>query len=215
MKSLQERSYQEIRAKIENKKKNKDVCLIAVSKKQPKEKIEALYKLGHRDFGENYVQELLKKDEDLKHLEKIRWHFLGHLQRNKVKMLLPKINCLHTLDSIRLADEIEKHAKKEIATFIQVNIDNEPSKSGVLVQDLEELIKHLEKKERIRVLGLMGIPSPENSHAAFQKLFELSQKFKGTIGEELSMGMSNDFEKAISCGATYVRVGTALFGERK
>jgi pyridoxal phosphate enzyme (YggS family) len=205
-----------------------EITLVAVSKGQPVESIEALYSLGHRDFGENYVQELVEKAERLRAAgcDEIRWHFIGHLQTNKVKTLVPWVHAVHAVDSDKLAAELakrwrEEHGEKALALpiFIEVNLDGEPSKSGVTPEEAPVLAAKLAGNSALALQGLMAIPAatstPEQSSAAFARLRELEQKCRPHTRGQLSMGMSADYELAIPQGATHVRIGTALFGKRE
>jgi hypothetical protein len=193
--------------------------LIAVSKFQSDETIKVAYQEGQRIFGENYVQELLEKSSRLlPELSEIEFHFIGRLQTNKVKSLLPHVTTIHSVDSLRLLQEIEKRAvalKKKIRVFFQVNIDHEETKGGFLEEDLIELSNLVPEMKWIVPAGLMAIPDPDRDPArAFEKMAMLSGRFGKTLGPGLSMGMSSDFELAISHGATHIRIGSALFGER-
>ena len=194
--------------------------LIAVSKFQSLEKILILYQDGQRVFGENYVQELIEKSEALQaqEIRDLSFHFIGHLQSNKVKLLLPHCSVIHSVDSWKLLSEIEKQAgklSKKIRVCLQVNVDREESKNGFLEEDLKDLSTHASSLQWVEIAGLMTIPDPNlDSEQAFRKLSALSKKYAPLIGPELSMGMSDDFELAIKCGATSVRVGSALFGAR-
>jgi len=200
------------------------VALIAVSKTRTADEIETLYKLGHRDFGENYVQELLEKSAELdaRGCSDICWHFIGHLQTNKVKSLVSIVKVIHSVDSIRLAEEISKRATQPIQVFLNVNLDGEPSKSGFSPENVISAAKEIQKFPRIDLRGLMCIPKPippedriEKKRAPFEKLNALEKQCHPYTQGELSMGMSDDFEAAIDSGSTAVRVGTRLFGERK
>lgn len=205
------------------------VTLVAVSKTQPIEAIEALYSLGHRDFGENYVQELVEKASNLEAAgcRDIRWHFIGHLQTNKVKTLIPHVYAVHSVDSQRLAAELAKrwrqhHADEasRLSCFLEVNIDREPSKSGVMPTDAPALAAAIAGAEpALKLEGLMAIPAsgggPEDLARSFAALRELELGCRPHTAGRLSMGMSGDFEIAIPQGATHVRVGTALFGARR
>jgi len=171
---------------------------------------------GQRDFAENYVQELLEKNAILKqqNITDIKWHFIGHLQRNKVKKLLTAIPqiMIHTIDSLELAQEINKHTEKPLNCFIQVNIDNEENKSGIASQDTRSFYNRLKKLPNVNCIGLMCIPEQDNP-ASFEKMKQLCASINPHL--KLSMGMSSDYQAAIRAGATHVRIGTALFGERK
>lgn len=198
------------------------VTLVAVSKTHPFEKIASLYAAGHRDFGENYVQELLEKAKLARErgMNDIRWHFIGHLQTNKVKALLPEVSLIHGVDSERLATEISKRTQpgKKTPILLEVNIDSQESKSGVGISELRKLAEHASRLPGVEVLGLMCIPDPnreEGSLEAFRRLSALEADLRPLTRGVLSMGMTSDFEKAIAAGSTLVRVGTAIFGERE
>jgi hypothetical protein len=193
--------------------------LVAVSKFQADEKILNLYAEGQRIFGENYVQELQDKSARLRGIApEIEFHFIGRLQTNKVKVLLPLITTLHSVDSLRLLLEVEKRARdlqKKIRVYFQVNIDEEESKGGFRPSDLVALESEVKQFSWIVPLGLMAIPDPAlDPNAAFRRMKELSIKHGAILGQGLSIGMSSDYEEAIHCGATSVRIGSALFGER-
>lgn len=206
---------------------NKTTC-IAASKGQPIETIEQLYKFGCRDFGENYVQELVRKAAALKNKNcaDIRWHFLGHLQTNKVKTLLPYIYAIHTVDSEKLAQELAKRWQEtehwtrgqRLPVFIEVNIDQESTKAGIPLDTVDKFATLVGSIPQLALQGLMCIPSAKPleryTYTAFEKLRDLEQSCRPHTAGALSMGMSDDFEAAIKSGATHVRIGTAIFGER-
>lgn len=201
------------------------VKLIAVSKTKPAEDIEEIYSLGQRDFGENKVQELSQKIEILP--DDIKWHLIGHLQHNKVKYIIGKTELIHSVDSERLALTISKEAVKHNVTadvLIEVNVAGEESKFGVTTDETIELIEKISKLPGIHICGLMTIApfvaDPEENRPVFRKLRELSvdiadKKIDNVSMSVLSMGMTNDYIVAIEEGATLVRVGTAIFGERQ
>ena len=189
--------------------------LIAVSKKQPDKKILNALKIGQRIFGENRLQEALKRWTNLINIYRdIELHFIGHLQSNKVKTALNFFDVIHTLDRESLALEISKHftSKSKTKSFmIQVNTGNEKSKSGISLEDFEDFFKFVQGLN-IPVKGLMCLPPVnENPSIHFCILKELANKFRLN---DLSMGMSMDFEKAINFGSTYLRIGNAFFGKR-
>ena len=196
--------------------------LVAVSKGQPFDKIAELYRAGHRDFGENYVQEMAEKAALAASagLVGIRWHFLWHLQTNKVKQLLGHVFMIHSVDSRRLAEEISKRAMAaglKVPVLIEVNVDAQESKSGVAPEGLGTLITEIASLPGIEIRGLMCIPSREGglTGEAFRYLRALRDEYQTRLGPgELSMGMSEDYPVALREGATWVRVGTALFGPR-
>jgi pyridoxal phosphate enzyme (YggS family) len=218
-------------------RKPSEVTLIAVSKTKPLSMIEEAYKLGIRNFGENKVQELVKKHDDLYETygDSIKWHQIGHLQRNKVKQVIDKTVLIHSVDSLRLGQMIEQEAsKKDIICdiLIEVNIADEDTKNGVSKDELLPLFMELIKFPHIRVRGLMTIApyvnDPEKNREYFSKMrqlfIDIKTKnidngltdifFNPDSFDTLSMGMTGDYEVAIEEGATMVRIGTGIFGER-
>ncbi len=205
-------------------RKREEVTLIAVSKTKPLSMIEELLPLGVRDFGENKVQELTAKAEALS--KDIRWHMIGHLQRNKVKYVVDKACMIHSVDSLRLAEEISKEAEKkgvEVPILLEVNVAGEESKFGIRPEETEELARQIALLPNLHIQGLMTIApyveNPENNRQIFRNLRNLSvdierKKFDNVTMSVLSMGMTGDYEVAIEEGATHVRVGTGIFGER-
>ncbi|MCI5701102.1 MAG: YggS family pyridoxal phosphate-dependent enzyme [Lachnospiraceae bacterium] len=202
-----------------------EVTLIAVSKTKPNEMISELYDRGVRNFGENKVQEMAGKYEVLP--KDICWHLIGHLQRNKVKYIIDKAVLIHSVDSLRLAETIDSEAAKHNRTadiLIEVNVAQEESKFGVALEETIPLIEEISSKcSHVRIRGLMTIApfvsNPEENRGIFRKLQKLSVDINGkninnVNVDVLSMGMSNDYEVAVEEGATMVRVGTSIFGER-
>jgi pyridoxal phosphate enzyme (YggS family) len=202
------------------------VTLVAVSKTHPVSSIQRLYALGHRDFGENKVQELLEKQAVLP--PDIRWHLIGHLQTNKVKYIVPFIHLIHSVDSEKLLAEINKQAQKinrTIDILLQVHIAKEETKYGFSEDEIKSLYQSsiLEKYSYVRIQGLMGMATNTSDEQLIRKEFsglkELFDQLKllnvnpHTMGV-LSMGMSNDYSIAIEEGATLVRIGSSIFGER-
>ncbi len=195
------------------------VRLVAVSKRQSVAAMREAYAAGCRDFGENYVQEWVDKAAEMADLDGIRWHHIGRLQRNKVKLVLPLVDLVHGVDSLRLIEAIDLRAgaaQVRCTALIQVNLGEEESKSGCRPGDLRELLEAASRCEHIDLRGLMAIPPPgDRTESSFQQLASLREAHGGaSILPELSMGMSHDFEKAIAAGATIVRVGSAIFGHR-
>lgn len=207
------------------------VTLVAVSKGQPAEAIRALYQWGHRDFGESYVQEWQAKATELSDLPGLRWHFLGHLQRNKVKLVIGKVALLHCLDDMQGLDEMARtawQAKVSQPVLLQVNLAQEQSKRGCGPEDAPLFLDVLQRSPGLLLRGLMVLPpyewDAEQVRPWFRQLRQLSEQLQQTyagVGQLpargqwwLSMGMSGDFEVAIAEGSTHIRVGTALFGER-
>lgn len=219
-----------IKCRIETTAKNAgrnthDVRLIAVSKKKSAGMVIKAIEAGQTIFGENYIQEAVSKIEEVSRPE-TSWHFIGHLQKNKAKYAVRCFDLIHTVDSEALAAEIGKNAAKinKIQDIlIQVRIGDEDSKSGVEPSEVAELIKSISNIGNVRIKGLMTIPppveNPEDARSFFTELRLISDEIRsknipGVFMDELSMGMSDDFEVAISEGATLVRVGTAIFGGR-
>lgn len=192
-----------------------DVALVAVSKVQPASAVREAYVAGQRLFGENYVQELADKAAALGDLEDLRWHFIGHLQRNKVKSVVGVGAVIETVDSVRLAGEIDKRAHGVVGVLLQVNVAGEAQKSGCDPRELPALMSAVAAMPRLSLRGLMTIPplgeEPEASRPYFARLRSLAEVHGLS---ELSMGMSADLEVAIAEGATIVRVGSAIFGAR-
>lgn len=195
------------------------VKLLAVSKKQPDEKIEQAIHLGQKDFGENYVQELLARFEKFP-LSRVNWHFIGNLQRNKCKYIVGKVALIHSVDRLELAKEISKVAVNLNVVqdiLIQVNLAGEEGKGGAAPDALPDLISAIKDLNGVRVKGLMCLPplyeDPELVRPHFRHLKGLANLVEGNC--ELSMGTSHDFDVAIEEGATILRIGTSLFGPRE
>lgn len=210
-----------------------NVLLLAVSKMQPPEAIRAAYAAGQRDFAENYVQELAKKAEVLAELGDLRFHLIGHLQRNKSKVATRVASAIHSVDSLELVKELDKRADPtgvpsdrrafgedaRLPVFVEVSIAGEAQKSGAALGELASLLEAVEAAERLRLVGLMCVPPLTDDPAASRQYFDALRRLRDEHGgaerlPELSMGMTADFEHAISAGATVVRVGTAIFGAR-
>lgn len=201
-----------------------DVTLITVSKTKPVSLLQEAYDAGSRDFGENKVQELLDKIPQLPN--DIRWHMIGHLQRNKVKYIVGKVYLIHSVDSLRLAEEISKEALKkqvDVNILVEVNVAQEESKFGTTTAEAISLVEAISKLPGIHIKGLMTIaPYVEDEEAnrvIFQKLRQLSvdiekKNIDNISMNVLSMGMTGDYRVAVEEGATYIRVGTGIFGER-
>lgn len=205
-------------------RKEEDITLIAVSKTKPLKMLMEAYGAGARDFGENKVQELEEKIPNMP--TDVRWHMIGHLQRNKVKFIVGKVYLIHSVDSLRLAEEISKEAVKKGVTvkiLIEVNVAEEESKFGTTIEETTALIESVSKLPGVIIEGLMTIApfteNPEENRKYFQKLKQLSVDIKTKNIDNvnmnvLSMGMTGDYLVAVQEGATYVRVGTGIFGER-
>ncbi len=202
------------------------VLILPVSKTQPTDAIRAFYDLGFRDFGESRVQELLKKRDELP--SDIRWHFIGHLQSNKAKYIAPFVHTVHSIHNLGIARELSKRAEESgrtIKVLIEINISVEEQKQGAAPDNTESMALEIVKTcPNLLLSGLMGMASEEDDVERTRPQFHLLRELREEIQErhpeltsftELSMGMSNDFEIAIEEGATIVRIGSALFGERE
>ena len=205
-------------------RKREEVTLIAVSKTKPVEMLQEAYDLGVRVNGENKAQELASKYEVLP--KDIHWHMIGHMQRNKVKYIIDKVDLIHSVDSVRLAETIDKEAAKKgivVNVLLEVNMAKEDTKFGLMPEEVMDFIHEIVRFQHIKVQGLMTIApfveNPEENRIHFANLRKLSvdiakEKVDNVNMSILSMGMTNDFEVAIEEGATMVRIGTAIFGER-
>jgi len=198
------------------------IILVAVSKLKPAILIRKAFEAGQRVFGENYAQEMRDKAKELEDLD-IDWHFIGHLQKNKAKYVAPAVSLVETVDSVELAEVLDRRATGPLNCLIEINVGGELSKAGTDENNFIEVAKHIESLSNLKLRGLMTIPpydpDPEKSRPYFRKLRELLCRMNDELEpsepfSELSMGMSHDFEVAIEEGATIVRVGTAIFGER-
>lgn len=222
-----EENLKEVRARIasaaaESGRAPEEIRLIAVTKTHPPELINEAIRLGVTDIGENRPQEVRDKFD---RVLPVRWHLIGHLQTNKVKYIIDRCGLIHSVDSIRLMEELERQAAargRDIDILIQVNISGEESKSGIAPRELDLLLRRAAELSRVHVAGLMTIaPRAEYGDPAvhfrnMKSLFDetAAKGYKNAVMRELSMGMSGDFEDAVRCGATMVRVGSAIFGER-
>lgn len=201
-----------------------DILLVAVSKTKPLSALQEAYNAGIRDFGENKVQELCDKYDQLP--KDIRWHMIGHLQRNKVHQVLGKAVLIHSVDSLRLARQIEEEAAKknmEVDILLEINVAKEESKYGFFMEDAEAAIREISTFPHVHIRGLMTIApfveNPEENREIFKKLYEFAvdigrKNIDNVTMDVLSMGMTGDYEVAVEEGATMVRVGTGIFGER-
>ena len=205
-------------------RKPEEVTLVAVSKMKPLSDIEELLETGQMEYGENYVQELCEKYENIS--KPVHWHMIGHLQTNKVKYIIDKVDLIHSVDSVRLAETIDKEAEKHNVTaniLIEVNVAKEESKFGLMPEEVPAFVEQISKFSHIRVKGLMTIApfveNPEDNRPVFAHLRKLSvdiakKNIDNITMSILSMGMTNDYQVAIEEGATMVRVGTGIFGAR-
>jgi hypothetical protein len=198
------------------------VRLVAVSKRHPAEAVREAYEAGQRDFGENYPQELHEKALALADLTDLRWHFIGHLQGNKVRLVMPHVFLLHTVDSAHAVNELSRRAtleSKRLSVLVQVNVGGEAQKFGCEPQEIEEVLTAIEGSPALSLQGLMTMPPIAETEEAQRRPLAALRTLASLHGgpkrlPELSMGMSDDLEAAVLEGATLVRVGTAIFGER-
>ena len=216
---IQENKYREIVAEL-----GTAATLVAVSKTKPLEDIQAMYDLGQRDFGENYVQELLEKSTKLP--ADIRWHFIGHLQTNKVKLILPLVQLIHGVDSLKLLKEIDKQAAKSgrvVDCLLQVHIAQEETKFGLDEEELMDIMNDISQGnyKHVQVAGLMGMASFTDNTEQVRKefghlrsIFDRVKAVAGPVFRILSMGMSGDYQLALEQGSNMIRIGSLLFGER-
>lgn len=197
-----------------------EVKLVAVSKTKPAAMIREAYAAGQRDFGENYAQELEAKAKELADLDELRWHFIGHLQSNKAKVVAPLASVVHTVDSASLAAELAKRAAKHARTLdvlVEVNVGGETQKHGASPGEVAAILAAIEEHPELVLRGLMTVPPAglDAARAAFRALARLRADSGGVARlPELSMGMSDDLDVAVAEGATMVRIGTAIFGAR-
>ena len=216
--------YTEIRQQLPE-----SVTLLAVSKTKPAEDIMALYNIGCRDFGENKVQELTAKYNELP--KDIRWHQIGHLQTNKIKYIIPFVYMIHSIDSLKLAIEVNKQAAKHnrvVDCLFELKVANEDTKSGFDIEELKQLLSEgvLNELTNIRFCGVMGMATNTDDAAEIRKEFlnvkavfdYIRANYADEVGEcftQISMGMSGDYKIAVDCGSTIVRIGSTIFGERE
>lgn len=197
-----------------------DVTMIAVTKSVENQTAKELAALGIVNMAENRVDKLLEKKEALSGFSSIKWHLIGNLQRRKVKLIINEIDYFHALDSLTLAEEIQKRAEKELACFIEVNVTGEESKHGLALETISDFVHQLAVFDKIKVIGLMTMAPIDASEAELHMIFSKLKRIQVAINAlqllhapctELSMGMSNDYPVAIEEGATFVRIGTAIF----
>lgn len=219
-------NYDKISDSISNSAK-RNIKIICVSKSHPVDSLINAYQSGLRVFGENYVQEMVDKYESISGVIKknIEWHFIGHLQTNKVKYIAPFVDYIHSVDKLKLAQEIDKRANennRNINILLQVNTSDEDSKSGCKINEAEQIIEQMLNLKNIKIVGLMTISGLESSdeerNSQFKELCNLQKRINSNLNinlTELSMGMTDDYHLAIDAGATMIRIGTAIFGKRE
>lgn len=222
-------NLEEVREKIRQAcqrsgRREEEVTLISVSKTKPVEMLKEAYEAGSRDFGENRVQEIMEKYDQMP--EDVRWHMIGHLQKNKVRQVIDKSVLIHSVDTVELAEQIEKDAAKRDLTvdiLLEVNVAEEESKFGFRTEDVESAVMKIKELPHVHIKGLMTIApfvsNSEDNREVFKKLYQLyvdirSKNIDNVSMSVLSMGMTGDYEVAIEEGATMIRVGTGIFGAR-
>ncbi|KAB8033386.1 YggS family pyridoxal phosphate-dependent enzyme [Fluviispira multicolorata] len=209
---------------------SKEINLIAVSKYHTTESIKAAYECGIENFGENYIQEWQKKHTALNNLPNIKWHLIGHIQSNKAKYINSNIHCIHSIDKLNLAKEIEKKSNIDsnlkIKALVQLQIDkNDKNKSGISFENAKELCSYIVQSKKMKFAGFMGIGPEETNKDYLRKSYEVFAKNSESLWQScadnskekyiLSLGMSSDYEIAIEHGSTLLRIGTAIFGKKK
>ena len=207
-------NLKKVQARISAVDEKNQVTLIAVSKTKPASDLQQAINAGQKHFGENYLQEALEKIEILKAQDLI-WHFIGPIQSNKTKQIAQNFDWVHSVDRLKIAKRLNDQRPKvlgKLNVLLQINIDNESTKSGILEEEIDEIITNFENFQNISLRGFMCIPSPDNAEQSFQKMAKIMQKHPEF--DTLSMGMSNDLDLAIENGATFVRIGTDIFGKR-
>ena len=207
-------NLKKVQERIHTLDKNHQVTLIAVSKTKLASDLQQAIDAGQRHFGENYLQEALDKIDSLKN-QNLIWHFIGPIQSNKAKQIAQNFDWVHSVDRLKIAKRLNDQRSEDMEKLnilLQVNIDNESTKSGVLIDEIDELVTHFENFQNIALRGFMCIPNPDNTEQSFKKMAEILKKHPNL--DTLSMGMSADLELAIENGANFVRIGTDIFGKR-
>jgi pyridoxal phosphate enzyme (YggS family) len=207
-------NLEKIKSRIDSVDHSQQVTLIAVSKTRSVLEIQSAVDAGQYNFGENYLQEALDKIEALKN-NTLVWHFIGPIQSNKTAKIAENFDWVHSVDRIKVAKRLNEQRPPDFSklnVLIQVNIDNEPTKSGILLNEVTEFVRQCDDFENIRLRGFMCIPNPQNSSNSFSLMAKILSEFSSL--DTLSMGMSGDMELAIENGATLVRIGTDIFGKR-
>jgi hypothetical protein len=207
-------NLEKIKSRIDSVDHSQQVTLIAVSKTRSVLEIQSAVDAGQYNFGENYLQEALDKIEALKN-NTLVWHFIGPIQSNKTAKIAEIFDWVHSVDRIKVAKRLNEQRPPDFSKLnilIQVNIDNEPTKSGILLNEVTEFVRQCDDFENIRLRGFMCIPNPQNSSNSFSLMAKILSEFSSL--DALSMGMSGDMEIAIKNGATLVRIGTDIFGKR-
>ena len=207
-------NLKKVQSRIDAVDTKNQVTLIAVSKTKPASDLQQAIDAGQRHFGENYLQEALDKIESLKK-QGLIWHFIGPIQSNKTKQIAQNFSWVHSVDRLKIAKRLNDQRPENLEklnVLLQINIDNESTKSGILIDEIDEIIPHFENFPNISLRGFMCIPSPDNAEQSFKKMAKILQNHPNF--DVLSMGMSTDLELAIENGATFVRIGSDIFGKR-
>ena len=207
-------NLKQVQRRIATVDSNQQVTLIAVSKTKPATDLQQAIDAGQRHFGENYLQEALEKIKTLKG-QNLIWHFIGPIQSNKTVKIAQNFAWAHSVDRLKIAKRLNDQRPENLAklnVLLQVNIDNEPTKSGIKVSEIDDMVTHFQNFQNISLRGFMCIPNPANSASSFKKMAEILNKHPNL--DTLSMGMSSDLEIAIENGATFVRIGADIFGKR-
>jgi len=207
-------NLKQVQRRIATVDSNQQVTLIAVSKTKPATDLQQAIDAGQRHFGENYLQEALEKIKTLKG-QNLIWHFIGPIQSNKTVKIAENFSWVHSIDRLKIAKRLNDQRPENMGklnVLLQVNIDNEPTKSGIKVSEIDDMVTHFQNFQNISLRGFMCIPNPANSASSFKKMAEILNKHPNL--DTLSMGMSSDLEIAIKNGATFVRIGADIFGKR-
>ena len=207
-------NLKQVQGRIAAVESNQQVTLIAVSKTKPAADLQQAIDAGQRHFGENYLQEALEKIKTLKG-QNLIWHFIGPIQSNKTVKIAQNFAWAHSVDRLKIASRLNDQRPENLEklnVLLQVNIDNEPTKSGIKVSEIDDMVTHFQNFQNISLRGFMCIPNPANSASSFKKMAEILNKHPNL--DTLSMGMSSDLEIAIENGATFVRIGADIFGKR-
>ena len=207
-------NLKQVQRRIATVDSNQQVTLIAVSKTKPATDLQQAIDAGQRHFGENYLQEALEKIKTLKG-QNLIWHFIGPIQSNKTVKIAENFSWVHSIDRLKIAKRLNDQRPENMGklnVLLQVNIDNEPTKSGIKVSEIDDMVTHFQNCQNISLRGFMCIPNPANSASSFKKMAEILNKHPNL--DTLSMGMSSDLEIAIENGATFVRIGADIFGKR-
>lgn len=207
-------NLKKVQSRIDAVDTKNQVTLIAVSKTKPASDLQQAIDVGQRHFGENYLQEALEKIQALKD-QNLIWHFIGPIQSNKTKQIAQNFSWVHSVDRLKIAKRLNDQRPENLEklnVLLQVNIDDEPTKSGAKVDEIDELVTHFENFQNISLRGFMCISNPNNGEQSFKKMAQIMQKYPNL--DVLSMGMSADLELAIKNGATFVRIGSDIFGKR-